>query len=290
VPERIPSTLGRRELLVGAGIAGAGVALAGCGLFSDQGPDRIRYGSAPSQFGELYEPDGRGPWPVVVTIHGGSWQADETLSLMEDACSDLQRRGYAVWNIEYRRIGELGGGFPGTLDDVRAAVDHVRVLAADRALAPDRVALLGHSAGGTLALWAGGRVGTESDGGAVPAVSPKAAMSLAGVPDLADCAREGLVNGACAQFMGGLPDERPESYALASPIEQVPLGLPQVVVHGRDDVVVPVDQSESYAAAATQAGDPVRLQVVDGANHFSLIDPDQPGWSVVVGELDRIDL
>jgi acetyl esterase/lipase len=274
--------MGRRELLVGAGIVGTGVALAGCGLFTDRGPDRIRYGTASSQFGELYEPAGTGPWPVVVTVHGGSWQEDETLSIMEDACSDLQRRGYAGWNIEYRRVGESGGGFPGTLDDVSTAVDHVRVLAGDRALAPDRVALLGHSAGGTLALWAGSQ--------AAPAVNPRVAMSLAGVTDLAECAWQGLIEDACPQFMGGMPDERPERYALVSPIERVPLGVPQVVVHGRDDDVVPIDQAERYAAAATQAGDPVRLRLVDGANHFSLIDPDQPGWSVVVDELDRVGL
>jgi acetyl esterase/lipase len=282
-------TLGRRAFVVGTTIVGAGAVIAGCGLFDDGGPDRIRYGDASAQFGELYEPDAPTPWPVVVVIHGGSWQDGESLSIMDDACADLQGRGYAVWNIEYRRVGEVGGGFPGTLDDVGAAIDHLQVLAEDHPLSLDRVVLLGHSAGGTLALWAGGRSTLPPDApGASPRIDPVAAVCLAGVPDLASCARQGFVDGACPQFLGGMPDERPGRYALASPIERLPIGLPQLVMHGREDLVVPVDQSERYAAAAEQAGDPVTLQLIDGADHFSIIEVDQPAWATVVDGLDRL--
>jgi len=291
VAESPEPVFGRRAFVVGAAAVGAGIAIVGCGLFDDDGPDRIAYGTAPSQFGELYEPDTPPPWPVVVTMHGGSWKNGESLSFMEDNCSDLRRRGYAVWNIEYRRVGEFGGGFPGTLDDVGAAVDHLQVLAQDRSLALDRVAVLGHSAGGTLALWAGARPTLPAGApGAAPVIVPVAALSLAGVTDLAACAQEGLIAGACPQFLGGMPAERPERYALVSPIERVPLGLPQVVVHGRDDNVVPLAQSERYAAAAAQAGDTVDLEVVDGANHFTIVEVDQPAWALVVDALDRLQI
>jgi acetyl esterase/lipase len=283
--------LGRRDLIIGAGLVGAGAVLAGCGLFGDRGPDRIRYGPAPSQFGELYEPDAPTPWPIVVAVHGGAWRNTETLSILDDACADLRDGGAAVWNVEYRRVGEPGGGYPGTFADVGAAVDHLAVLARDRPLDLDRVVVLGHSAGGTLALWAAGRAtlpaGTP---GAGPRVDPVAALCLAGVTDLVACAREGRVDGACSQLLGGLPSERPERYALTSPIERVPLGLPQVVVHGREDIVVPVEQSERYGAAAERSGDPVTLELIDGANHFSLIETDQPAWSLVVDAIDRLAL
>jgi len=281
----------RREFVFGVGVVGAGAVAAACGLFADRGPDRIRYGSEPSQLAELYEPDTPRPWPVVVALHGGAWRDTEDLSILEEPCVDLRNRGYAVWNIEYRRIGEPGGGFPGTFDDVAAAVDHLGVIAEERVLAPDRVAVLGHSAGGTLALWAAGR-STLPQGapGAGPQVLPVAALSLAGVADLAQCAREGQADGACDQLLGGMPDQRPERYSLTSPIERLPLGVPQVVVHGRDDTVVPVEQSERYAAAAGPAGDPVTLDLVDGANHFSLIDVGDPAWTLVVDRLDGLGL
>lgn len=293
-PERVRSGDGRarpRRGRIVAGLLASMLLLGACGLFDDAGPDRIAYGGAPSQFGELYEPDGEGPWPVVVLVHGGSWRAGEDLSILEDAAEDLRDRGYAVWNVEYRRVGEEGGGYPGTFDDVGAAIDHLAVIAEDRPLALDRVAVVGHSAGGTLALWAGGRVTLPPDApGAGPRVTPVAALSLAGVADLATCAGQRLVEGACAQLLGGLPSERPDRYPLTSPIERLPIGLTQTLLHGRDDLVVPVDQSERYAAAAQAAGDPVRIEVVDGANHFSLIEVDQPAWSSVVAAIDGLGL
>ncbi|MEL7207406.1 MAG: alpha/beta hydrolase, partial [Actinomycetota bacterium] len=231
--------LARRGFLLGAGAAAAAAGLASCGLFDDGGPRRIDYGDEPSQFGELYLPAADEPWPTVVMIHGGSWEVGTDLSITRDACEDLRDRGYAVWNIEYRRVGEPGGGFPGTLDDVAAAIDRLTVIGADEPLALDRLLVMGHSAGGTLALWAASRdrlpVGAP---GAGPAVEPRAAISLAGVPDLALCSRANQVDGACTRFVGGTPSERPDRYAVMSPIELLPTGRPTTLVHGTDDVVV----------------------------------------------------
>lgn len=284
-----PRHLGRRSFLLGAGAAGVGVALAGCGLFDDDGPERIAYGTEPAQFGELHLPGGSGPWPVVVAIHGGAWRVDEDLSILDPVCRDLRRRGRAVWSVEYRRVGEVGGGYPGTLADVGAAIDHLDTIAADHALDLDRVTLLGHSAGGTLALWAAGRSGLPADApGAAPSVNAGSVISLAGIPDLAACANEQQIEGACPQFLGGQPSDRADRYAIASPIERLPLGLPQVIVQGRADQIVPLSQSERYAAAAEATGDPATLRLVDDANHFTLIEPDSAAWATVVDELDRL--
>ena len=281
-------TLGRREFVAGMTVVGAGALVTGCGLFDD-GPERISYGDEPSQFGELYEPNAPEPWPVVVSIHGGSWQDDQDLSIMRGACDDLRRRGFAVWNTEYRRVGEEGGGFPGTFDDIAASIDHLRVIAANHAISTDRVVLLGHSAGGTLALWAAGRSSLPTGApGAEPRLAPMATVSLAGVTDLGSCANQNLIEGACARFLGGLPTERPDRYALVSPIERLPISLTQVVMHGGDDRIVPVDQATSYASAAQATGDPAAVHVIDGANHFSLIEPDQPAWSAVVDQVEGL--
>lgn len=285
--------LSRRWLLtagaVGAGLVGAGLIGGGCGLFSDRGPDRVRYGPAPSQFGELYEPDAPEPWPVVVAVHGGAWGPDEDLTILDPAAEALQDLGYAVWNIEYRRVGEAGGGYPGTFEDVAAAVDHVATMSSERPLDVGRVTVAGHSAGGTLALWATGRSTLPPAApGAGPVVTPTGALSVGGVTDLGGCAERGEVGGACEQLLGGLPSDQPDRYALCSPIERVPIGLDQSVVHGRQDTVVPVRHAEEYAAAAEAAGDPVTLRIVDGAGHFTLIDPDEPLWSAVTDELARL--
>src|SRR5271156_61409 len=149
--------------------------------------ERIRYGDAPSQFADLWMPGGSGPHPVVILIHGGCWRADlPGLEMMAYAAEDLRQRGVAVWNIEYRRIGEAGGGFPGIFDDVAKAIDWLRKLANDKKLDLKNVVAVGHSAGGHLALWAAARR-------RLPKSSPlyrgnplsiKAVVSLAGVPDL----------------------------------------------------------------------------------------------------------
>jgi acetyl esterase/lipase len=244
------------------------------------------YGTTRDQVGELWRPVGGGPWPVVALLHGGFWRSQRSLELMWPLAADLAGRGFAVWNLEYRRVGQPGGGWPGTLEDVAAGVDHLVRLTARVPLDLDRLAVIGHSAGGQLALWSAARpglpVGTPGTG---PLVVPSLAVSLAGVCDLTAAARAGIGEGAVVAFLGAGPDEAPERYRLASPRARLPLGVRQVLLHGDADRRVPVEQSRSYAAAAADAGDSVELVELAGVDHMAPIDPSSSAWLKVAGRL-----
>jgi acetyl esterase/lipase len=241
---------------------------------------RHRYGSHFHQFADLYLPPGDGPFPLAVVLHGGFWREQHTLDLMDDHARDLARRGWAAWNVEYRRVGEVsGGGYPQTLEDVAAAIDALAGVDAPLDLA--RVVAIGHSAGGQLALWATAR--------AEPAVSLGAVVAQAGTLDLRAEERDPDGEAAVAIFMGGSAAEVPERYADASPIERVPIGVPQLLVHGDADQRVPVDTSRRYAAAARAVGDQVDLVVRPGEDHFVHLDTAGGAWADVVGWLDRLD-
>ncbi|MER7842526.1 alpha/beta fold hydrolase [Kitasatospora sp. NPDC096077] len=231
-----------------------------------------RYGSAPEQYGE-YWPGGDGA--AAVLLHGGYWRARYRLDLMHLLAADLQARGYAVWNVEYRRTGLPGGGWPGTFEDVATALDALPGLDGG-AVDPARVALIGHSAGGQLALWAAALSRT---------VRPAAVVSLAGVCDLGLAARLGLSNGAVAELLGGGPTERPEVYRRADPMALLPLGVPQLIVHGSADPHVPPELSRRYADAA---GPEALLLELPGADHFDVIDPATPAWARTARELARL--
>jgi acetyl esterase/lipase len=253
-------------------------------------PQRIRYGPGEWQFGDLRLPATGGPHPVVIVIHGGFWKAQYGLDLMDKMSDDLTARGYATWNIEYARVGHAGGAWPGTLLDVAAAADFLRRLAPEYSLDLGRVASIGHSAGGHLALWLAARH-------RIPAGSPVAAqdplplagvVSLAGVTNLARMWEVRQVDSPVANFLGGRPDEVPERYAAASPVQLLPLGVPQVLVHGAEDTDVPPELSETYTAAARAAGDPAELVALPGVEHFMVIDPDSIAWPPIVAALARV--
>lgn len=247
------------------------------------------YGTGPEQMGDLLVPDGPGPHPVVVLVHGGFWRSAYARDLMTPLAVDLAARGWASWNVEYRRVGHDGGGWPGTLTDVADAVDHLASLAGAAGLDLRRVVSVGHSAGGHLALWLACRPGLPAGApGAGPAVPVAAAVSQAGVADLVAGAEARLSNGACAAFLDGWPSEVPDRYGLASPVARVPLGVPQLLVHGLDDDTVPVDQSRRHAAAARAAGDPVELVELAGVGHMDVIDPSSPAWAAVTDRLEAL--
>ena len=230
-------------------------------------PETIRYGDDPSQLVELTVPD-QTPRGVVVVIHGGFWKSAYDLSLGRPLATDLVAKGWAVLNIEYRRVGN-GGGVPETLDDVRAAIATLD----ERDLDLAKVITLGHSAGGHLAAWAGG---------AVDAVTH--VISQAGVLDLVAADRDGLGGGAVAAFLdhpAGPADKD------ADPRQQLPLGVPVWCVHGTDDTIVPISQSRDYVAEATAAGARAELVEVAG-DHFVVIDPETDAWARTLEILDGI--
>jgi dipeptidyl aminopeptidase/acylaminoacyl peptidase len=225
----------------------------------------VRHGPHPEQLVELRLPDGPGPHPVALLLHGGFWRARFDRSTMAALAVDLNRRGFATANAEYRRVG-ADGGIPETLEDVEAAAQAAAELGSP-------VTAIGHSAGGHLALWLAGT-------GKVAA-----AVSLAGVADLTAAAEEGLGDGAALELAGGTPAERPDAYALADPIRRLPAGRPQLLAHGDADDRVPVQQSRRYAQAARAAGDDCELLELPGVGHFELIDPRSKAWAEVARRL-----
>lgn len=247
-------------------------------------PDhRLAYGDAPQQFGELWLPKGHGPHPVALLIHGGCWQATlpgpELLAFQADA---LRRAGVAVWSISYRRVGHAGGGYPGTFQDVARGTDRLRTLAQRYPLDLDRLVATGHSAGGHLALWAAARP-------RLPATSPlrteaplpiAAVVAVAGMPDLAEAARSKLCGTSVAQLLGGEPT--PAKLQDTSPLALLPLQLPQVLIHGGLDRIVPAAASADYRAQAAAQGDAVQGLTLDDAGHFELIAPWTPAGAEVV--------
>ncbi|MDQ3928678.1 MAG: alpha/beta hydrolase [Chloroflexota bacterium] len=254
---------------------------------------RIHYGPGEFQFGDLYlPPDSQSEipspkLPVVVFIHGGFWRSQYDLTHAGHAANALAEAGLATWSIEYRRIGHAGGGWPGTFQDVGAAVDYVRVLAPQYNLDLDRVVVSGHSAGGHLSAWVASRH-LIPPGDPLYTENPlpiKAAVPLAGVVDLRRAWELRLSNGVVKDFIGGSPEAVPERYASASPIEMVPNGVPMRLIHGTDDDIVPHEISQRYVQAAQVSGDDAELVSLKGAEHFKVVNPDTKEWQVVVSTI-----
>lgn len=240
---------------------------------SDSGaarPDRVlRYGESPQHVADVRFPPGEHPCPVVLVLHGGYWRAQYDREYLEPMCAELTARGYLTVNIEYRRVGQPGGGWPGTAEDVRTAV---RALPGklDRA-DPARVVLAGHSAGGHLALLAAGEGATG-------------VLGLAAVSDLAETARRRLDGGAAQEFMGGEPNDASYGrYVEADPMRRGPVPVPTVLVHGEADDRVPHEFSVHYATAAA-----AKLRTVPGADHFDVCTPGTVAWPLVLDELAEL--
>jgi acetyl esterase/lipase len=231
---------------------------------------RVSYGDHPDQYGVLAVPHG-GTGSLVVLLHGGFWSDAYGLDLMDPLARDLGGHGHATWNVEYRRIGS-GGGFPATFTDVAAAIDRIPDLGLDPGV---RVTVVGHSAGGQLAVWAASR--HDRTPGGPPRVTPASTISLSGVLCLATAGLEGLGGGAATALMGRPFTGGASSYDLADPVRLVPARGTLEVVHARDDQVVPRSQSTDYLAADATAGGTARLVTVPG-DHFALIDPTSSAW------------
>jgi len=248
--------------------------LAGLVAASGAQPRTHAYGAGPEQVADLLVPATQGPHPVAVLLHGGFWRARFDRSLMGALAVDLADRGWASWNVEYRRVGN-GGGVPETVDDVRASIQALRALTAP--IDAERVVIVGHSAGGQLGL-------SVADEPTVAGV-----VSLAGVCDLDTAFAEAIGESAVREFMGGGPAERPDAYALADPLRRLPAGARVLLVHGAADDRVPVAQSRRYAQAAAAAGvTDCDLLELPGVNHFALIDPRATAWAATAARLEAM--
>jgi 3-dehydroquinate dehydratase type II len=251
-------------------------------------PTTSRYGESDDQVGDLLVPEAGGPHPVAVLIHGGFWRDAWTRDIMAGLAIDLLSRGWATWNLEYRRVGS-GGGWPATLDDVAAGIDHLAQLEHAHQLDMDRVVTVGHSAGGQLAMWAAARP-RLADGlpGAAPRVAVHGSVGLAPISDLEAAFAQGLGNDAVGAFIGESPTDFPDRYRAASPAQLLPIGVRQMIVHGTEDGAVPVGMSRAYVAAAQAAGDVITYRELDGVDHMSLIDTTSATGRSVAGYLGSL--
>jgi len=251
---------------------------------------RETYGTGPLQFGELRLPNRGRRVPVVVLIHGGCWRSAYDLAHLAAAAASIATAGYAVWVPEYRRVGDDGGGWPGTFEDIANAVDHVRVLAVRYpTLDTTRVVLAGHSAGGQLALWAASRRAGDALPGAGANQAPlrvAGVVALAAITDVAEYgAKTTGCNSAVTPLMGGTAAQVPDRYRAVSPIDRVPIGVPVGLVHGADDPIVPVAQSRVFVEKSKRAGVRAELVEVPGAGHFDVVATHSTSWPAVLAAI-----
>jgi acetyl esterase/lipase len=230
---------------------------------------RLRYGSDEHQFGDLRVPKGSGPFSAAMFIHGGFWRAKYDLGHAGFLCAALAKAGFVTWNLEYRRVGNPGGGWPGSFEDVTAGYQFLKQLTGKYPIDAKRVIVLGHSAGGQLALAL-----------AAHHNSMRAVVSLAGVLNLRRAWDLHLSNDAVAEFLGGPPERVPDHYHEASPAE-LDIHCKQLLIHGSEDDIVPVAMSRDYAKQKKQKNEDVRLLEIPKAGHFEIVDPESKIWSQV---------
>ena len=235
---------------------------------------RLSYGSDPSQFLDLRIPQKKGPRPLVINIHGGFWRAKYTLDHASHLCAALTSSGIATANLEYRRVGNPGGAWPNTFADIRAAYQFLHQNARDHNVDKEKIVVMGHSAGGQLALCLAAHESTVTR-----------VVSLAGLVDLQRAYQLHFSNDAVLEFLRGTPAEIPDHYREADPMQ---LSIPQArqwLIHGSADDVVPPTFSRDYVATkqkrAGKEKEDVHLLELPGANHFDVIDPRTPAWTQI---------
>ena len=247
------------------------------------------YGEDSLQYGELHLPEGKGPHPVVVMVHGGCWLAAFDMNHMRALANAMKDVGYAVWNIEYRRVGHPGGGWPGTFLDVAAASDHLKTLAKKYPLDMDQVVAVGHSAGGHLALWLAIRhkLTRESEIYTSDPLPLKGVLALEPGTTLKSLHHNRLCGHVIDGLMGGSPTQFPNRYRDAAPMEQIPLGLPHTILVGwLSGFGLP---GSTYFYTAQEAGDK-QVQYVEApeSGHFEMINPDTSTWPIVLNALENL--
>lgn len=251
----------------------------------------LRYGPGREQIADLRLPPGRGPAPLILLLHGGFWRAEYDRTHLGPLATALAEHGYLVCTPEFRRTGQQDGGWPGTFDDIALATDTLSKLVASSAeVDGDRIALVGHSAGGHLALWAASRhrLPPGSPWRRSTALPIRGVLSLAGISDVTECARRELDDCAAQLLLGGEPEEVADRYAAADPMRLLPTGQRTVLLHGTDDVIVPLEMSRRYVEAATATGDDASRLSLGGIEHFGPIDPRSAAWPAVISALEGL--
>lgn len=250
--------------------------------------ERLPYGGSPYQFVELFQPRGLGPFPVVVLIHGGCFKNQyQGMPQMRGIAGALSSQGIAVWSIEYRGIDEPGGGYPGSFQDVNAALDMLAVQAENRHFDIARIIAVGHSSGAYLALWTAGRsrVPASSPLHDSQSISVRNVVALGGLGDLRPYA-ESLQN-ACgysiSQVTGVSSAARQDVYADTTPIELSPNGSHTVFVNGELDNLATPQEAQGYADRVRRRGDAAETVVLPGASHFDEVSITSASWPVVLG-------
>lgn len=239
----------------------------------------IAYGDDPLQFGELRLPEGDGPFPVIVFMHGGCWMSEYDIAHSRKLADAFPKEGIAVWSLEYRRIGDAGGAWPGTFDDIEAGYAFLSQLAEQFPLDPGRVIVAGHSAGGHLALWIAQRIEEQRS---ADIIKPRGVLGLAPAPDLEYLYEHGTCDNAAGLLMGGSPEEFPDRYAYGSVANRIPQSIRQIAVVGKyDETWRPV--GVRYAKAAAEQGAPIEVIDAPESGHFEMIDPDSTTWPLVLG-------
>jgi acetyl esterase/lipase len=251
---------------------------------------RISYGADSLQFGHLRLPKGRGPHPVVVFIHGGCFRSQYSITHVAPLEQALADSGYAVWSLEYRRVGNPGGGWPNTFADIALGADHVRQLARSIPLDTTRVIASGHSAGGVFALWlaARHRIDPSSPLFVRNPLRLKGVLALAPVPDLVVAHEDKLCGSVLDQLAGGSPADVPKNYAAISPSQFAPLGLRQAIVVGALDRQFG-KYGSAYATDRIAKGDTmVTLVTADSSGHFDMVAPTTNTWRLVMSSLRQL--
>lgn len=253
-------------------------------------PIRHFYGEDKNQFGELWLPDQEGPSPVVLVIHGGCWRSQYDYTLMDSMAYDLSMRGYAVWNIEYRRTEDNGGGWPGTFLDVGAALNHLKQLKSDYPIDLDNLLITGHSAGGHLALWlaTAESLASTSDIYISDLLKIKGVVSLAGITDLNTYYSPSGCGSNTENLVGGKPGEFPMRYRQGSPISHVPIGVPVRLINGEEDNIVSIAHITPFYEKALNAGDDIKLITIPEAAHFEVITPGSNVWQEIVQSFEEL--
>lgn len=253
---------------------------------------RIAYGPAPSQYAELFVPAGAGPFPVAVLVHGGCWSARlGGIVQMRAMAGALVKGGIAVWSVEYRRVDEEGGGYPGMYEDAEHALTALVAEAPARHLDLGRIVGIGHSAGGHLVQWLAGRA-------RLPATSPLreagglAIQEIIGLGSLGDLrAQAERIKDVCrvdvAQLAGAADAARPDPFADTSAAALVGNGSHTTLIHGAVDDIAPPEVATAYATIARAAGDAVDTIVLPDASHFDEVAPASPAWTIVLPVIRR---